>query len=438
MKTLFLLLKNSFWAHSFKGTVPVRFLSVILSLSILLSGCDKDESDPVSTDKTEIKIGALFSISSGWVTLGINSKAALQIAEQEINSYLNLIESDYTIKMVIEETSLNPATALEKLKSLKSQGVQIVIGPQTSAEVRAIKEYADSNDIMIISQSSTAFSLAITGDNIFRLCPDDIQEGWALANLMRNDGISGYVSISRNDDGNLGISKSTKDYFESFGGSAIEGPVYDANTSDFTQTINTLRTMVTSAIEQYGQPNTAVQLSAFDESADLFALIKNDPVLTSVKWYGSDGTALINAIISNNDAAVFANTVNYMAPIFGLDDAAKDKWEVLIAQIKSQTNIEVDAFTLAAYDAARLAAQTYVATGFSGNFAHMKTIFPNLANSYFGTSGWISLNEAGDRKYGNFDFWGICSESGALKWKRAASFSPASGGNGSITYFGCQ
>src|SRR5690606_12937335 len=234
-----------------KLKLSIRFLCFIVFLFFTLSlfnGCKDKDSTPVEpSGKTEIKIGALFSISSGWTTLGVNSKTALEIAETQINTYLASLNSQYTVNFIIEDTELDPAKALEKLKSLKAQGVQIVVGPQSSAEVNAIKSYADSNDILIISQSSTAFSLAVPGDNIFRLCPDDIHEGEAVANLMYSDGITAAVSISRNDAGNLGLQSATKNHFELIGGNIIPGVTYEASTTDFTETAAALKAAVTAA-----------------------------------------------------------------------------------------------------------------------------------------------------------------------------------------------
>ena len=68
----------------------------------------------------------------------------------------------------IEDTKRNPDVALEKLKSLADKGIRIVIGPQTSAELNKVKYYANNNGILLISYSSTATSLAIAKDNIFR------------------------------------------------------------------------------------------------------------------------------------------------------------------------------------------------------------------------------------------------------------------------------
>jgi branched-chain amino acid transport system substrate-binding protein len=77
--------------------------------------------------------------------------------------------------------------------------VRIVIGPATSAAVKAVKDFADENDVLLISHSSTAPSLAIAGDNLFRFVPEDRQQGEAIAKKMWNDGIPIVVPMWRND-----------------------------------------------------------------------------------------------------------------------------------------------------------------------------------------------------------------------------------------------
>ena len=72
------------------------------------------------------------------------------------------------------------------LKQLAAKNVKIVIGPATSAELQAIRKYADENGILLISPSSTAPSVTIRGNNeynhgipgnnVFRLVPDDTHQ----------------------------------------------------------------------------------------------------------------------------------------------------------------------------------------------------------------------------------------------------------------------
>ena len=78
------------------------------------------------------------------------------------------------LRFYVYDTKLDPTLALEAIKELDRRGVSVIIGPQSSAEVAMIKPYADRRHILVISQGSTASSLAIPGDNIFRFCPDEV------------------------------------------------------------------------------------------------------------------------------------------------------------------------------------------------------------------------------------------------------------------------
>ena len=99
----------------------------------------------------------------------------------------------------------DPQQALQAIQDLSARGVKIIIGPQTSSEVAMIKPFADAHNILVISQGSTASSLAIPGDNIFRFCPNDRREAEALVALLQHDGIRAIVPLWRNDAGNNGL-----------------------------------------------------------------------------------------------------------------------------------------------------------------------------------------------------------------------------------------
>jgi receptor family ligand binding protein len=94
---------------------------------------------------------------------------------------------------------LDPAAALERITALANQGVRVFIGPQSSSEIAAVKAFADSAGVVILSQGSTAGSLSIPDDNVFRLVPDDPAEGAAQVELLREDGIETVVPLWRTD-----------------------------------------------------------------------------------------------------------------------------------------------------------------------------------------------------------------------------------------------
>ena len=159
-----------------------RQLVLALASALALGACDDDSSGP-DAGSNQLVVGALLSITGGGATLGRTSEAALHLAADDVNARLIDQGSPTRVSLRIEDTGLDPATALERLRTLAAQGVRIFVGPQTSSEVAALKPFADSAGVVILSQGSTASSLSLPDDNVFRLVPDDGPEGQASAAL---------------------------------------------------------------------------------------------------------------------------------------------------------------------------------------------------------------------------------------------------------------
>lgn len=385
---------------------------------ILTSFSCSDDDNPVDSDKYKIKVGALLSITGGWSSLGKASKAALDIAVIDINNYLAGIGSPYTVSIIIEDTKLDTNFALQKLKSLKEQGISFVIGPQASAEVAAIKKYADQNEMLIISQGSTAGILAINDDNIFRFCPSDSLEGDAIAKLMWKDGIRCYIPYSRNDAGNLGLQNAAKASFSRLGGNAGSGVVFDAMATNFA--LQTIKNEVVQQKTIYGNDKVAVYLTIFDQVLKLFKDAAKDPDLAGVKWYGSDGVVLDERLTQDTVVAGFAEQVYYPCPTYGLSEDNRFRWEPLAAQVKALTGAEPDAFGLACYDALWVSVLAYISSSSSQDFNKLKKAFVQTADTYYGVTGTTILNAAGDRKFGYYDYWAVRKENNSYIWKLIA------------------
>ena len=63
----------------------------------------------------------------------------------------------------------------------------------------AVKNFADKNDIIIMSHSRTAPSLAVEGDNVFRFVPDDLNQANEIAKEMWSQGIRMVIPFWRDD-----------------------------------------------------------------------------------------------------------------------------------------------------------------------------------------------------------------------------------------------
>jgi branched-chain amino acid transport system substrate-binding protein len=395
-----------------------------------------------SKNKT-VHIGALLSLTGGGATLGTSSKAALQIAVQRWNALPASTRKNTKLVLDVYDTAHDPGKALIGLQQLADKGAHVVIGPQSSAEVNAIKDRAAALGVLVVSQGSTASSLAIPNDNVFRFVPTDRVEGKAITDLMVHDGAKTIVPMWRSDAGNQGLADTVRATAPGQGAMVAPGVPYGTDTKTFTSALDTLTPQVDAAVATNGADHVAVYLAGFEEVADILAAAKSRPSLAKVRWYGGDGSAEASALVDSADSAAFAVQVHgYPSPLVALPAtrAAKDK--TLIALISKRAKAPADAFTLAAYDAFNVAAKTLATVGTNGTVASLGAAFMKAADGYNGVTGKIELDSAGDRTTAPYEFWSICASSptSSASWARTGLWQPAANpaAAAKITVKGCQ
>jgi branched-chain amino acid transport system substrate-binding protein len=396
-----------------------RLLLLTLISTLALASPAAAQRRRVATVPSSITIGALFTLTGDGATLGIASAAALDLAQRDITLELDALSLPYHVETIVTDTAHLPANAAAQIATLDARGAVFVLGPQSSAEAAAVVAYANAHNIVVISQGSTASSLAIA-DNLFRLAPNDKLEGAATAALMHGDGIDTLVPVWRTDAGNIGLRDSTKRSFEALGGATVNGVSYDATTTDFTATVAALGAAVHAARASSRAQSVAVYIAAFDEAAAIFDLARLDPDLSAVRWYGGDGVTQSQALLAKASVAQFGVTTQFTAPNVGLDDATRDRWEPIANEIAAKAGFQPDAYALSVYDAAWIAALAAVE---SRNVPELRrTAFVRNAQRYWGLTGPAALDEFGDRKIGNFDFWTMRQAAGVTGWTRTAQY----------------
>ena len=276
---------------------------LVLALALGLSACGDDGSSGPN-DSNQLVVGALLSLTGPGRTLGQTSEAALQLAADDLNAQLSTAGSATRVSLRIQDTGLDPAVALDRITALANQGVRIFIGPQSSSEIAAIKAFADSAGVVILSQGSTAGSLSMPDDNVFRLVPDDAEEGAATVKLLQEDGITTVVPLWREDAGNQGLHDAVERLFGAAGGTVTAGASYAPGTTDFAAPLATIKSEIEAAVAQGGASTVAVYFAAFEESAvGIFAAASADPVFSQVRWYGGDGMVQSSLVVADPDAA---------------------------------------------------------------------------------------------------------------------------------------
>ncbi len=373
----------------------------------------------------EIPIGVLLPLSGDLSSFGEKWKNAITLAEQDINEYVAKMGLNVKFKFYIEDTKTSPEGALAALQTLAAKGIKLVIGPAASSEVAAVKSYADANKIVIFSPSSTAPSLAIPNDYIFRNVVTDIYQGKALARLMWDSGVRKVVAIYRGDDWGVGLFEVTKKRFEELGGT-MEGVKYDPAATELSAEVR----KASSLVSQFGAgEDVAVLLISFeDDGISVLTLAANDPVLSRVKWFGTDGITYSTKIAEQiGDIMVKLNVMStLMVP------PESPKKTAFMERYESKFGVEPDSYTLNIYDNAWILALAVLETEkYDGET--IAKILPDVAEKYFGVSGWTNLDEVGDRLPTDYTIAKVVEEDGKYVWVDAGKYVPATD---TIQWFG--
>lgn len=386
---------------------------IVLFFVAVITCISTSESAPPSSPPPEgiLTIGALLPLHGDSSNHGISAQIALQIAETDINKLFSDLGRTIRVHVVVEDTQTDPDITLENLKKLQAQGIKIIIGPEQSQSLAKVREYANQSGIILISCASTAPSLAIRNDTTFRLAPDDATLAHLLAFLMQRDAIKVLIPLARRDMWADGMLNASKSEFARGDGIMMEAVRYGPQNTNFSSHLNLLRSEVRSAVKGKGADHVAVYVSAFDEIVTIFSQAVGDPVLSSVRWYGNDLSAV--AVSKNRNAAEFAVSTHFLSPVYG--GMGGPKYEQIKKAIFDETGREASSFAANDYDALWLITYTYLMTG-SDDANAFKQAFPVVAGKYRGEFGWMKLNEAGDLKDVPYTLANLKEENGTFQW----------------------
>ena len=435
----FLLLAGFLYTNVFSGDGSKEFFIKKSSSYPQLSSSEYNENI-----QKDFVIGAILPYTGAFSSVGKSVKVALEKAEYDVNKHFEQMNSSSHFNLLMANSKTSPEESLVAIKKLHENGANIVGGPSVSNTVESAKEYADANNITLISYSSTSSLLSIEGDNLFRLVPDDTYQGKIVAERMIKDGIKVIVPIWRGDLYGNELYKSTKSYFEKLGGEVEEGINYKPHTGKFAtslhrinflmwnQELEKLNAIVADAIKKYGANSVAVYVISFDEITPILIQSTLYENLGKVRWYGSDKIAQNHQITKNVDSGSFAMKINFSNPLYSIDSESNklhDLKEVLEKQLHEVSSITYPALAYDSYWIATLSLDKNNTTFNNSNNENLTKSFKDIileaAESFDeGISGKIKLNKAGDRIGGNYDFWVVAKDNDTqnYEWEKEHNF----------------
>jgi branched-chain amino acid transport system substrate-binding protein len=401
----------------------ITWFYVSVLIAFLAASCAKHDSVPYEpVESPAIRIGALLPLTGSGASSGESMAVALELAGTDIQQYFTAAGIDEKLVVEVADTRTDTAEALKQLKVFYQEGIRLVIGPYSSAELDHIRGFAGSHDMLILSPSSVAVSLAIPDDNIFRFVTSDIIQGKAMSKMLLEDKIKVIVPIVRNDVWGNDLAESTGAAFIKFGGMVQPDIKFYHSTTNFSMALNELDAEVAAELEHHNPNDVAIYLVSFSEGTRILAEAKKYSHLNNVYWYGASALSQNESMLNDTSASLFAYTHGLPCPVFGLDETAKYKWQPLQDRVSAIIGRIPDTYTYTAYDALWVLMQTYRSVNGKPDIEPLKTAFVAAADSYFGASGNTQLDANGDREFGNYDFWAVKSETGNYQWKRVARY----------------
>jgi len=351
----------------------------------------------------EVPVGILSALSGSGAVEGSSIANGIIMGIEDVNQFLQSVGSPIRIKYYLEDTKTNPDEALKALQKLyQNYGIRIVLGPQFSRELLALRDYALRNKILLLSSYSTSPALAIPGDTIYRNIGNDAYQGKALAALICREGVTKIAIIHRNDAYGSGLASTLRDNFLKLCGRSAEVISYNPDQPDYASEVKTL----SDRVQALGaDQSTAVVLIAFEtDGANILGHASKDPVLSRVRWFGSESTRVPEVLFQTPEIASFVLKVNYTGTF--PTSVTSIKYNEFLNKYRSKYG--KDPFPVAAngYDAAWLVGLALLATG--GKYDDMDKFIKALeevAKGYYGVTGLNAFDQTGDRLYQDYSIW---------------------------------
>ena len=324
------------------------------------------------------------------------------IITADINDYFSKMDYDVDVEFLQDTADGQAAIHLEKVQSFKAMDITVFIGGGWSSQAQAALSYVNDNDMLMISSSSTSPLLAIPNDRLFRTCPTDFVQGPAISNMWRSWGVEAILIFQRGDSWADGIYNVLLPELEISGIEVVERVRYAAEVTEFSSYLATMDDLLGDAIAEYGEGRVGVQTMSFDEQVVMMSQTGDYPNVRACIFMGTESSGRSQRMI--DDGGGMQNAVGGFSSL--MTPAKSWKWISLDERYYDLVAQPASFYTATDYDAAYALSLSLIEAG-SVDANDVAPLWPTVPRNYFGTSGWVDLDDNGDRAAGVFDIWGF-------------------------------
>ena len=374
----------------------------------------------ISPAAVEYKIGATLPLTGELSSIGTQWKTVIEMALDELNSQSTIHGMNVKFSLVELDDKTTPEGALKNVQSLYQSGMGVIIGPAGSSQAKAVKSYVDENKIVMLSPSSTAPTLAIPDDYIYRTVGSDVGQAAALAKMVASQkSLSGspidtVVLFHRDDDYGIAFADFFTKEFAKYGGKA-EDLKYAVGQADYASEVAQLSSKVTSS-----QADGVVIITYDTDGTNILSHAKDDAILSKVRWFSSEGIQGTKELL-NEPIGKFAQIVSLYGtrPLF----RENPNYVAFVEQYKAKTGSDPPVFSANIYDAIIIAGNAILDLGGQNDGAALAAAIVNFANTYNGVSGPMAFDANGDKAAQDYGIWTIAPSGSTYVYQDIGSYS---------------
>ena len=183
-------------------------------------------------DPKEIKIGVIFPLTGDGSFWGENSRKAVSLALEDLNSESNAGRDP--IKLIFEDERCDSKSAVSAAQKLISvDHVSAILGPICSSPTLAVAPLAEKNKIPLISPCSEADAISQAGEYIYRTWPPGGRQATKVADFaLKNLKVKTAAILSIKNDFGQSFSEAFRQRFVSGGGTILAEESYAQSETD--------------------------------------------------------------------------------------------------------------------------------------------------------------------------------------------------------------
>jgi ABC-type branched-subunit amino acid transport system substrate-binding protein len=360
-------------------------------------------------------------IASSNTTLETAKPLLEQIVIPDINKQMKALGWDPpTFQILIDNADGKDETHLEKVQGFRSIGVTVFQTSGWSSQITQSLSYVNMNKMLMWSSNSTTSTLAIANDSLFRMCPSDYALAPALVNVMWSYGIKDVIIFQRGDELDDGIVNVFIPAWTAKGGSIVGDKIrYNRTATDFTSYLQLANTEAQAAVaKEGGNPErVGVLLLSSSEFSTIAKQAQFYYPFYMCPFFGGSGTA--NSQLAMAEAPYEVNHMRVFSLV--LRDPESSLFNSLKTRYESLTKQQFTAFPAYVYDVESIIANSMIMAQ-SDQAVDIQPLQIPLCDSTFGVSGWLKLNQYGDRVAQVFNVWFYAPRTGTSDVTTSVSY----------------